>query len=259
ILVLISLYIFLRYEDLKWQLIGSVLLGISIIIKPITIFLIPFLIVINYNLKERKLTYDIKKSLIRIIGIILPISLNLILFLIYPPLLEGFIDANLTGSDPTILNFSFSITKLLTNFFSFYQIPFNQLIIFTSVACVIGGIGFLIYFFRKETQYSIIYAYLLGITIMLLVYFDSWDHHLLIIIPLLIVTIFNLPNNSNIAKRYIIPGFFVLNFLNLIFILIYGFTESFFPYNFVSTIFLLLILLGIGMYSLNTKKSTKES
>ena len=253
ILILISLYIFLKHEDIKWQLIGSVLIGISMVIKPITIFLIPFLIVINYDLRERKLKYDLKISVIRMIGVLIPISLNLIIFIMYPPLLSGFIETNISGSDPTIINFSFSITKLFTNFFNFYSIPYNQLILFISIACIIGGIGFLIYFFRKEKQFYIIHAYLLGIIIMLLVYFDSWDHHLLIITPLLIISIFNLSSNSKIAQKFLIPGFFVLNFLNLIFIGAWMLTVSFFPYNFVSTLFLLLILCGIGIYSLKSE------
>jgi hypothetical protein len=56
-----------------------------------------------------------------------------------------------------------------------------------------------------------------------------------------------------------LPGFFALNFLNLIFIGVWVLTSSFFPYNFVSTVFLLLILYGIGMYSLKTDRSTRKS
>ena len=104
-----------------------------------------------------------------------------------------------------------------------------------------------------------IYGFLLGITIMLLVYFDSWDHHLLILTPLLIVALFNLPKDSEITKKFIIPGFFALNFLNLIFIGVWVLTISYFPYNFVSTVFLLLILYGIGIYSLKSNKNIRES
>ena len=94
---------------------------------------------------------------------------------------------------------------------------------------------------------------------MLLVYFDSWDHHLLILTPLLIVALFNLPKDSEITKRFIIPGFFALNFLNLIFIGVWALTISFFPYNFISTVFLLLVLYGIGIYSLKDDTNPTES
>jgi len=259
VLILISLFIILKHEETKWQLLGSVIIGISMIIKPITIFLIPFLIVINYDLRDKKLNFDVKKSLVRIIGVFIPLSLNLIPFLMFPALLTGFINTNFSGTDPVILNFSFSITKLITNFFVFYNIPYDQLIVFIVVVCVIGGLGFLIYFFRRVKQYYMIYGFLLGISIMLLVYFDSWDHHLLILTPLLIVALFNLPKDSEITKRFIIPGFFALNFLNLIFIGVWALTISFFPYNFISTVFLLLVLYGIGMYSLKDDTNPTES
>jgi len=258
-LILLSLFILLKYEEMKWQLLGSFLVGISIMIKPIAIFLIPFSIAIYYDLKKRKLYFDLKKSLIRIIGMLIPIFLNLIMFFIYPSLLAGFLETNFSGAENVIVNFSFSITRLITNFFNFYSIPYNQIILFIGVVIVIGSIGLLIYIFRSDKQYSIIYGYLLGICIMLLVYFDSWDHHLLIITPLLIVVLFNLPRDSEIANKTIIPGFIALNFLNLIFIGVWALTESFFPYNFVSTIFLLLILYGIGIYSLKNDIKIQEN
>jgi hypothetical protein len=133
------------------------------------------------------------------------------------------------------------------------------MIVFISVVCVIGGFGFLIYLFRRAKQYYMIYGYLLGISMMLLVYFDSWDHHLVILTPLLIVAIFHLPKESEITRKFIIPGFFVLNFINLIFMGIWILTQSFFPYNFVGTIFLLLIIFGIGIYSLKTDRNTEKA
>ena len=79
LLVLISLYLFLKYDDLKWDLIASIILGISINIKPITIFMIPFLIIINFNYKTRKLEISFLRSLIRLGGALIPLSLNLLI------------------------------------------------------------------------------------------------------------------------------------------------------------------------------------
>ncbi len=53
-LILIALYLFLKYDQLKWQIIGGIILGISINIKPMTILLIPFIVVINFNINEKK-------------------------------------------------------------------------------------------------------------------------------------------------------------------------------------------------------------
>jgi len=119
LLILLSLYIYLKYNGMKWELIASILLGISIIIKPITIFMIPFILIIHYDLISRKLKFDVTRSFIRLIGIVLPLSLNLIMFLILPNLLDGFIEANFTSSEPSQINHSFSITKLIINFLYF--------------------------------------------------------------------------------------------------------------------------------------------
>ena len=89
--MLVSLYVFLKYEKLKWQLFGSIILGLSIVLKPQPLLLIPFLIVINYDLNRRRLIFDFFKSIIRIFGVIFPISLNIIIFLLYPKLWDGFL------------------------------------------------------------------------------------------------------------------------------------------------------------------------
>ena len=102
--VLISLYIFIKYEKLKCQFFGSFILGISIIIKPAALFMIPFLLVINRDIKQRKkIRIDLLKSAIRLMGVIFPISLNLILFILYPKLWDGFVATNFTAVSYTHL------------------------------------------------------------------------------------------------------------------------------------------------------------
>ncbi|MFW9973544.1 MAG: glycosyltransferase 87 family protein, partial [Candidatus Odinarchaeota archaeon] len=70
LLIILSLFLFLTREGIKWDLISSIILGCSIIIKPITIFMIPFLLVIKIRISQRQLEFKILKSLIRIIGVI---------------------------------------------------------------------------------------------------------------------------------------------------------------------------------------------
>ena len=89
---------------------------------------------------------------------------------------------------------------------------------------------------------------------MLLGYFDSWDHHLLTLTPLLIIIIFNFPRNSNITTQFIKPSFFFLSFFDLAFMGIWFITQDLFPFNFASTIFLLLIFYGLSKFCL-----TKDS
>ena len=244
-LILLSLFLFLKYHSLKSDFISSVILGISIIIKPITIFMIPFLLVINFNYKTRKFENSLLRSAIRIIGVTLPLSLNIFFFLLYPPLLEGFLTTNFTGNEPIILNHSFSLSKLIINFCIFYNITYNGLVILIILFSFFGILGFIIYIFRRTSEYSIIHGYVLGIVTMLLVYFDSWPHHLLILTPLLIILIFLIPRNSKNTKRYIKLSLFFFSFFDLLFMGIWFLTEDYFPFNFISTIFLILIFFSI--------------
>ncbi|MBY9007755.1 MAG: DUF2029 domain-containing protein [Candidatus Lokiarchaeota archaeon] len=255
LLILISLYIFLKKDNLIWQLIASSILGITINLKPITIFMIPFLIFLGYNYKRKKFYFDIKRSLLRFIGVLIPVSFNLLLFFVYPSLWEGFIETNLLGEQPVDINHSFSITKLIINGFDFLGSAFNQLVIILIIFLIFFGIAIIIYIFRRNSENSLIYGYCLGIIIMLIVYFDSWDHHLLILTPILIIIISNLDNKLNARKKYIFPSFIYFSFLSLLFLGIYYLLINIFPFNFVPTIFLIVILLGIYRHLLKNENN----
>ena len=252
--ILISLLIFLTYKSNVWQFIGSFILGISIIIKPTSIFLIPFLLILHFDLEKRKLKIDFLKSFIRIFGVILPVLANFILFAAFPKLWEDFLATNFTGSNPIALNFSYSLTKLITNFCFLYNIPFNQLTILLVSVGIVGGTGFIIFVLIRRKQNSILYGYTFGILIMLLTYFDSWDHHLLNLTPLLIIIIFNLPRQTELLN-YIKPSLFFFNFFDILFV---GIWYPLFPYNFVGTFFLILTLLGVIKYCLVKKSNNVE-
>ncbi|MFX0179035.1 MAG: glycosyltransferase 87 family protein [Candidatus Hodarchaeota archaeon] len=256
-LTLLALYIFLKYESIKWDFIGSIILGTSVILKPITVLLIPFLILISINLKKRKINFLIKRSVLRLFSAMIPIFFNVLVFIIYSNLWNGFMEVNFTGSNPTDVSFSFSLTKLIMNFFVFYNINFNQTLIFFIVLIIFGLLGFFIYVFRRNTKNSILIGFIFGILITYISYFEVWEHHLLTLIPFVIIFLSILPNNSNILKRFIIPSFYVYNFLHLAFLLIFVLTYNFFPYNFGVTIFLILNFYGIIKYciSKNRKKS----
>ncbi len=261
-LLVLSLYFYLKYDTIKWNFITSIILGISVIIKPITLFLIPFIIIINFDLERKKFEVQFLKSIIRIVGFILPLSLNIFMFMIHPELLEGFISVNFTGNDAIIRNHSFSITKLIQNFLiiiSFSQLSSFQLPIFLTILLVIGGIGFVFYLIRRYSNFSLIYGYTFGILIMLLGYFDSWDHHLLILTPLLIIIVFNLPRKSPITGKFIKPAFFFLTFLDLAFMGIWFLLEDVFPFNFVPTVFLLLLFYGICKICLKKDLQTNNN
>jgi len=251
LLILLSLFIFLKFKDIKYQLLASFILGISIIIKPTTIFMIPFIIVLNYSYEKKRISFDLKLSFLRLFGVLLPLSLNVIMFLIYPDLLRGFLVTNFTGSETVLLNHSFSITKIISNILLYIGVPSNELNvlpIFISVLLILGCIGFILYIFRRVNKNNLIYGYTFGMLIMFLAYFDSWDHHFLNLTPLLIIMLFNLPRSSELTRKYIKPSFFFLNFIGLVFTGIFWLTQLYFPFNFTSTIFLILIFIGVSRY-----------
>ena len=255
--ILASLLIFLFYKKKKWQLLGSFILGISIIIKPTSFFLIPFLLVIHFDMSTKKLKIDFSTSVLRLVGVLIPVLLNFGLFAVYPKLWSDFLSTNFTGSNPLALNFSFSLTKLVTNFCYFFNIPFSQLIILIVLAGLIGGLGFFSYILRRRNGNYILHGYTIGIIIMLLTYFDSWDHHLLNLTPLLIITIFNLPRRAKLID-YIKPSFFFFNFFDIIFVGVWFLTYPLFPYNFVGTFFLFVLLYSLMRYFLVKRLKTGE-
>lgn len=253
--IVFSLYLFLKNEQIKMQFLASLILGISGIFKPITIFMFPFLILSHYSYDEKKFKFELARSTVRSIGILLPLAINGIIFILYPSLWQDFTAINITGEANTLINFSFSITKLGTNFLFFIGIPANllvqyQLYIFIPILLIFGGIGFFIFIFRRVPRNAVIYGYTFGILIMLLTYFDSWNHHLLILTPLLTIILFDLPRNSEISGKLIKPSIFFFSFFDIVFMALYLLTQIFFPFNFASTIFLILVFIGLSKYCL---------
>ncbi|KKM61482.1 hypothetical protein LCGC14_1531230 [marine sediment metagenome] len=245
-LILLSLFLFLKYESLKWDFISSFILGLSVIFKPITILMIPFLLVLKYNYKIRKFEFNLPKTLIRLVGALIPLFFNLLFFFLFPVLWKGFLESNFTGTEPIQSNHSFSISKLIINYYIFNNLPPSALLIIIILLLFFSCLGIIVYVFRRFEQNSIVIGYTFAILIMLLVYFDTWDHHLLMLTPLLIILVFLLPRNSEITKKFLKPSFIFLSFFDLIFMGIWFITQEFFPFNFMSTIFLSLTFFGIG-------------
>ena len=256
-LILWAVYLFIKRSTLTWDFFASILIGISIAIKPITLMAVPFLIVLNYSIKERKFNLNMKKSVVRLIGISIFLFPNIIFFVVNPKLWEGFLSNNFAGTNIIELRHSFSITKLIINMLVFFNLPVNQTLILLVLLCFFGSIGLVIVLLSNHAKKTLIYGLTLGIIIMLLVYFDSWDHHLLIIIPLLIILIFDLPENSEIKNKLIKPGLIYYVFLDLVFMGIWYVVKPWFPYNFLATLFLCLDFYGISKYLLKNTISNE--
>mgnify|MGYP006277548699 CR=1 FL=1 len=260
VLMLISLYIFIKYENGLWNFIGALILGLSFVIKPTLIFIIPFLVAVKVDLKEKKMELNFKDSFIKLFGAITPILLNFLLFLLIPELWEGFLRTNLTREALIEMNFSFSITRNVINGLLIFGVLRHHLIILLIITFIVGAIALAIYIFGKFGSKRLIFGYTLGLLVLLLSYFDSWDHHLLTLLPLIIILLFALPPESEISRKYLKPAFFFLNFLDLAFMGLWFLIKPIFPFHITTTIFLIVILIGIGKYGLykNTNNNIKS-
>lgn len=244
-LMLWAIFLFIKYNTFQWNFYASILLGISICIKPITFLVIPFLIVLNYNIQDKKFTFHLKRSLVRCIGALLFLLPNILIFYYNPELWEGFITNNLGGGNIIEIKHSFSLTKIILNILIVLNAPYNQILILLLFLLIFGIFGFIAFTLANNGRRLILYGLTLGMEIMLLVYFDSWNHHLLILIPLLILILFDLPQDSEIGRLYLKPSLYFFIFFDLIFMGIWFLIKPWFPYNFPSTIFLLISFYGI--------------
>ncbi len=244
--LLVALYLFLSKNSVKWNFLASLILGLSIVIKPTALLLIPFLVVFHYNLKSKQIVFELNKTISRIIGVFVPISTNFVFFILKPSLFTDFLETNFTGNNPVALNFSFSLTKSITNFLFFYSLPFNQMTIFLTILIVTLGLGMVIYIFMINPKQNVLYGFTLGIIIMLLAYFDSWDHHLLSLTPLLLIIMITLPIDSKNLYFYVKPSLYFLNFVNLAFVGFWYLIFPIFPINFETTIVLIILFYVIA-------------
>jgi len=248
--LLISIYFFKTKKSLFMEILGGICLGISIIIKPITVFIVPFLLLIKIDLKNKKINIDFFRSILRLVGVIFPLSFNILFFIFIPSLWNGFLEVNFLGSTPEIVNHSFSITRLVLNALNLSGISGSSFIVFFVIFMLIGIFGIFIYFVKVNPQFDITHAFSFGLVIMLLVYFDSWDHHLVILVPILSITFFYSSNSPLIFKKYVKPGFFGLSFFSMLFTGLWYLIHDLFPYNFIPTIFLLLCFYGLIKFAL---------
>lgn len=250
LLLLLSLFIFIKYDTLSYDFAAGFILGLSTILKPFTLFIIPFLFLLRLDLEKKKFHFNLQRSFTRLIGVALPIGFNFILFIAIPKLWGNFLSINFMGGNPVDLNHSFSLTKLIINALYLLDIQFNQICIILPIFLTFMGSGFIIYVLRKPKKEELLYGYIFGILIMLLAYFDSWDHHLLILIPLLLISLFSFPKNNTVRTYYIEPSFFFFSFLDFACVGLWYLLEDIFPFNFIPTISLILCFFSISKHIL---------
>jgi len=182
--LLLSLRFYLNGREV-W---GSLLLGLSLVIKPITFFQIIFILVSTLLAKNVKTT--IKRGIL----IMLPLIPDALLFLAVPGLLDGFLRVNFGGSSPAYFSVSFS------NFFvALLKIDFMGVFI----ACLGGSITVGILMLRKikDPQQQILFSFVFGIFGYFLTQTDIWTNQLPLLFPFLLIAAGFLPRFVD-QKRY---------------------------------------------------------
>ena len=257
IFILSSLFYFLK-GGVRNDLFGGFLLGLGLLIRPTLIFILPFLIVLNYNKKNRKIFFNFKTTVMRLLGSMILILISGVFFLVYPQMLFDFIDVNLAGKYTyTIeggleINPSFSLTRIVLIFLGLIKVDISGFLIFVIIALIILVPIYFFYIQNSNQPIKLINGYFAGILVILIVYFDSWPHHIVVLTPFLI---FFILINKNF-KYYNLFKYlhYLIAVLMVIFWGIFYLTYEFFPFNAGGLILLILLYYCLVVYYVNQVK-----
>jgi hypothetical protein len=251
---LASVYYFLKGGN-KNDLFGGFLLGFGILFKPTLILILPFIIPLTYNRYSKKLLFGLKQTILRFNGTIVLLLISGIFFLIYPKMLSDFIEVNFAGKYTSNLggevgiNPSFSLTRVVLIFFEVIGLNFNNFLVFIAIMFLFWLPMYFLYISSSSHSNNLINGYFAGILIILIVYFDTWPHHLIVLAPFLILFIILNKNFEHIKSvksvHYllviIILGFWVLFYL----------TYNIFPFNIGGLALLILLYYNLLLYLRN--------
>ena len=205
--VLLGYYYFKKNEnEFRNNLIGGIFIAVAIMLKPTVLIVLPFLI----DVKVSKSQIQIKtSSFLRIIPSVVMILLNVIFFVIFPPMLFGFIQNNFHHI--YIFNMlSDSLTTFLSRIFNIHP---------TIIFLIICGLLFSILYYHFLTKRNdLIYYLALSILVSLISYIDIWNHSILYLLPLILFIIMKTKSHEDKFKLkimyYITIGISWLNVFN---------------------------------------------
>lgn len=186
---ILGLYFFLKHNEVA----GSLFLGISIFFKPVSIFVVLFLL----------LDRDLKKVATRLVFVIIPLLPDILIFSLNPVLLDNFISINVSGYRSLYTFYpaiSFSnLLIVLTNLTSL------QAMIIALIIALIAGL--ILRRKMKNIKQKIIFAFLYGISLYFLVQADVWSSQLLVFYPFLVLSF---PFIEILHKKNSLLAFFFL-------------------------------------------------
>ncbi len=255
--ILTSLFFFLK-DSVKFDFLGGISLGLGILFKPSLALLLPFIIFLNYDVKVKKMVFQFKRTILRLFGSIFLIILSGLFFIFHPKMIGDFIEVNLTGEytynigGGLEINPSFSLTRIILILFQVLELDINYFLVFIIITLLFLLPLYLLFLFSRAQQNKLIHGYFAGITIMLLVYFDSWPHHIVVLAPFLVLFILLEKDfELYIFFKYI---YYLISFLILIFWIIFYLTYEIFPFNIGGLILLILLYYSLLIYNINHVK-----
>ncbi|MFX1568432.1 MAG: glycosyltransferase 87 family protein [Promethearchaeota archaeon] len=258
LLFILSSVLYFLKEGIKNDLIGGFFIGLSLLFKPTLILILPFLVVLHYNKGIKKIIFNFKKTAIRLLGSIVLLLISGIYFLIYSQMFTDFIAVNLTGEytytteSGLEINPSFSFTRILLILIDLVGIEINGFLIFLVITLIFFIPIYYYYIQISNQQKKIINGYLVGIVLMLIVYFDSWPHHIIVLAPFLILFILfekNFKYSKLFKYLHYLIAFLIVGFWG-----IYYLTYQLFPFNLGGLILMVLLYACLISYYVNHVK-----
>jgi hypothetical protein len=253
-LILTSVYYFIKGGD-RSDLLGGIFLGLGILFRPSLILILLFIIPLTFNRKTKNFFFGLHQTALRFSGTLILLLGSGIFFLIYPEMLTDFIDVNLAGKYTYTLeggieiNPSFSLTRIVLILLDIIGLNLPNFVVFILILFLICIPVYFYYIQSLNTSNKLIYGYFVGILIILIVYFDTWPHHLVVIMPFLVLFIIlnkEFEHINSIKILHYLLGTIILGFWVLFYI-----TYKIFPLNLGGLILLILLYSMLLLYFKN--------
>jgi len=249
---ILSSLLFLLRGGYKNDFLGGLFLGLGILIKPTLILVLPFIILLRYNKENKRFTFLLKKSIIRLSGSIILILISGLYFLYFPQMFEGFIDVNLRGKytynieGDLNINPSFSLTRIVLISFELIGLEINGFLTFIIIILLIFIPIYILYILKSDETNNLFDGYLVGIVVMFIVYFDTWPHHLVVLAPFLVffITIYK----DFIFQKMVKYLYYLMAILIVIFWGIFYLTYEILPINVGGLILFITLYITIFMF-----------
>jgi hypothetical protein len=233
---------------------GGLLLGFSILFRPSLIIILLFIAPLNFNRKTKKFSFRLKQTILRFSGTIILLLISGLFFLFYPKMLTDFIDLNLAGKYTYTLegeieiNPSFSMTRIILILLDILGLNILNFIVFALIL-LLFWIPMYFYYISSNHPTKLLYGFFIGIIIILIAYFDTWPHHLVVLAPFLILFIVlnkNFVHIKTVKTLHYLLGSAILGFWVLFYL-----TYTFFPFNIGGLLLLILLYYEVLLYLKN--------